>query len=820
MAVLVVLGTVSGVAVAAGTTDIVVSAQNDTLAPGETTKVTVAISDADGGVGSADLRVELTDPSVATVQDVVVEPETSSAFRNVDIDADGAGANVNFAASTTEQDTGEVALLTVTVEAAAAGATDIEVVDNPQDVVNGVAVGDEAGASYTIDSVGSTTLTVEDPNTQPTADAGDDQTVEEGAGVTLDGTGSSDPDGDTLTYAWTQTGGPDVSLSDTSVAEPTFTAPEVDTDTTLTFDLEVTDPDGASDTDTVEVTVQEVAPANFQVSNLDAPDTATQGDLIGVSADVTNSGDEEATKAVEFRVDTDGDGEIGDEAAFATQNVQLAPGETQTVTFSDVDTATLSPGTYTHGVATTDDSATAEITIEAPPTPANFQVSNLDAPSSVTAGDPIDVSATVKNTGEQAGTQTVEFRLDGDQDGTLDAGETLATQSVSLDAGETQTVTFSDLDTSGLSGEYAHGVFTDDDSATATLTVEEPTPADEVSVSLEPSESTVGVGGETTLDVVVSGLDGDGVGAFNVTVTSADVDTASITDASIVAANGGGSTEVTLAGDGSSVQLRAFARDTADSGAVTVATVTVSGVDAGTTDLGLSAEALGDEAGENYEIASTTGATVEVQPTTVSVSNLDAPDAAAPGDTIDVSATVTNEGSQTVERTVEFRLDLNGDGELTPDETVATDTVTVGAGLSATVDFAPTVPDGIALGEYEHGVFADTNQTATIRIAPPKLNPLFAGQPIDTDGDGTYEDVNGDGQVDEVDSQALFANLDNPIVSEYEAQFDYNGNGDFDVVDVQYHFFNEVGDSGGTAESQNGLTTLVGIVVNAFGGWL
>jgi hypothetical protein len=240
---------------------------------------------------------------------------------------------------------------------------------------------------------------------------------------------------------------------------------------------------------------------------------------------------------------------------------------------------------------------------------------------------------------------------------------------------------------------------------------------------------------------------------------------------------------------------------------------------AGETTADLAVDYIGTESGVNYGVASATGATVEVQPVTVEVTALDAPDAAAPGGTIDVSATVENTGSATVTRTVEFRLDLDGDGELTADDTVATEQVTVGAGLSETVDFEATVPADATLGDYQHGVFADTSQTATIRIAPPKLNPLFSGQPIDTDGDGTYEDVNGDGQVDEVDSQALFANLDNPIVDEYEAQFDYNGNGEFDVVDVQYHFNNEI-DSGGNAGALAGLSQVVGVVADVFGGVL
>ncbi len=97
---------------------------------------------------------------------------------------------------------------------------------------------------------------VEEVNKPPVADAGRDQTVEEGDRVDLDGSDSYDRDGTIEEYAWTQLSGPEVTLYNADKAEPHFRAPGVTSTTDLEFRLKVTDDDRATDTDDVTVTVE------------------------------------------------------------------------------------------------------------------------------------------------------------------------------------------------------------------------------------------------------------------------------------------------------------------------------------------------------------------------------------------------------------------------------------------------------------------------------------------------------------------------------------------------------------------------------------
>ncbi len=98
-------------------------------------------------------------------------------------------------------------------------------------------------------------------NEPPTADAGPNQTVNEGDTVDLDGTQSADSDGTVEDYSWTQTdsSGINIPLVDATTATPSFVAPDVSVDTVFTFALVVSDDDSEeSVADSVEITVADM----------------------------------------------------------------------------------------------------------------------------------------------------------------------------------------------------------------------------------------------------------------------------------------------------------------------------------------------------------------------------------------------------------------------------------------------------------------------------------------------------------------------------------------------------------------------------------
>ncbi len=94
-------------------------------------------------------------------------------------------------------------------------------------------------------------------NQKPTANAGADQAVDEQTTVTIEGSGT-DSDGSVASYTWSQTSGPEITLTNTSQQTLEFTAPVAKQEASLEFTLTVTDNDGATASDSIMVTVNPV----------------------------------------------------------------------------------------------------------------------------------------------------------------------------------------------------------------------------------------------------------------------------------------------------------------------------------------------------------------------------------------------------------------------------------------------------------------------------------------------------------------------------------------------------------------------------------
>ncbi|WP_248516873.1 PKD domain-containing protein [Salinarchaeum laminariae] len=237
------------------------------------------------------------------------------------------------------------------------------------------------------------TVDIQYSNEAPSADAGGPYDVQEDGSVTLDSSGSSDPDGSIDGASWTIASGPGY------ISGGTYHAPDsMTSDATVTVDLTVTDDDGTPDSDTTTIDVSEV----------NDPPTADAGGPYSV--------DEGSSVALDASGSTDGDGSI----QTVTWEVIDGPGSVTDGTYYAPDDA--GDETVTVRVTVTDDdgdpdTATATVNVY-PPNAGDPPIANLTyAPKQPTVGEWVQFNAS-GSTAPDGSIESYEWKIDGNSTGT------------------------------------------------------------------------------------------------------------------------------------------------------------------------------------------------------------------------------------------------------------------------------------------------------------------------------------------------------------------------------------------------------------------
>ncbi|GBR76206.1 Por secretion system C-terminal sorting domain-containing protein [Candidatus Termititenax persephonae] len=206
------------------------------------------------------------------------------------------------------------------------------------------------------ESVDTVTINVYAANIPPTANAGNDQNIKlPVSSVTLSGNASSDSDGSIASYEWTQTAGP-VTATISSSGNSSTGVGGLTTAGTYTFQLKVTDNEGAESTDTVTI--------NVYAANI--PPTA----VAGTDQTITLPTD---TATLDGSASSDSDGNIS--GYLWTQVSKPSGAPDATLSNANAATATvggLQQGAYVFRLKVTDNDgaeATNDITVTVAPQP-------------------------------------------------------------------------------------------------------------------------------------------------------------------------------------------------------------------------------------------------------------------------------------------------------------------------------------------------------------------------------------------------------------------------------------------------------------------
>lgn len=346
---------------------------------------------------------------------------------------------------------------------------------------------------------------------------------------------------------------------------------------------------------------------------------------------------------------------------------------------------------------------------------------------------------------------------------------------------------------------------------------------DSVTVDIIPENKTTEPNETVTYSVLLSNAT-NGVGAFdNITVSVNDTSVGEIASISTDVSAGANSG---VASDGSSAYVNVpFGGDTNQTGEIELAVIDVTANESGvaTVDLGVTGN-IADEEGELYSINEVNnGELIVEQPVRPIAVKLQPPKqtmAANSHGRLDIVVVNATEGvgafdTLTIEldnasvarvSNVSTTIGANTNTEISADGSTASIGLPFGGDTSKQGDVTVgTIRlNGSAVGQTEvslstSGDIVDTNgiqyeittvEAGTVNVTTPPTDPVIedGDTPTNPDDDAQFEDINGNGELDIGDVQALFQNKDNEELTAYEGLFDWNGNGQIDIGDVQALF--------------------------------